>query len=285
MSRRVGCLVLLLTCAAALPVNAATIYCTGENGTTLISVDTVTGVATTIGPSGYSATYAAAFTPDGTLWTIVNGSTDGQLATFSLSTGAATPVGTPMGTTDVICLESDIAGNLYAGGFDGSFYAVDKTSGQLTLVGAMGFAGIMDMAFDNAGVLWAVAQIGPNGNDLFVINPATGAGTFVSTLNPVVSAMGLMVDPATNAMYGTDWVVGAYLYDIDPLTGTATPIGSGLGVDAPHGGDIAGQPRSVGIPTLGGVGIVVFIGLLSLAGVIVLRYGLLSVPFSTTSRL
>lgn len=225
--------------ALAAVSGAATIYSTGNDGTALITIDTNTGSGTLVGPSGFAETYAAAFTPDGTLWTIINGFANGQLATFNLTTGAATPVGTAWGTTDVIALEADAAGNLYAAGFNGSFYQVNTVTGQLTLLGNLGFPLIMDMAFDNSGTLWAVAQTGPNNNDLYTVNPATGAGTLVCTLSGVNLDMGLMVDPVTNIMYGTDYVfVSAFLYQIDPVACSATPVGTGIGFQAPHGGDI-----------------------------------------------
>ncbi len=117
---------------------AATIYSTGDNGNTLITIDTTTGAATLVGALGVGFVgYAAAFTPDGTLWTMMYPS-NAQLATVDILTGLATPVGTPMSTGNVIALEADSAGTLYVGGEDGSFYTVNQTTGQLTLVGAMG---------------------------------------------------------------------------------------------------------------------------------------------------
>ncbi|MCH7838234.1 MAG: hypothetical protein IIC26_06970, partial [Chloroflexi bacterium] len=147
-------------------------WTTGGNGTTLARIDLKTGIAATVGFSGFSQTWAAAFTPDGTLWTITNGFTISlsNLATFNLSTGAATNVGSPMGTSNVIALEADAAGNLYAGGFNGSFYSVNKSTGQLTFIGNMGFPSVMDFAFDSSGTLWAVDGC----NRLYTVNPATG---------------------------------------------------------------------------------------------------------------
>ena len=263
---------LCLVSLVAFSAGAATIYCTGEDGTTLITVDTVTGAATTIGPSGFSQTWAAAFTPDGTLWTIVNGFTNGQLATFNTGTGAATPVGTPMGTIDVIVLEADTSGTLYAAGFDGSFYTVNTTTGQLTLVGNMGFIDIMDLAFDNSGVLYAVAD-GVSFSDLYTVNPATGAGTLVCSLSGTPPyEMGLVVDPATNIMYATLYDDPSFLYQLNPATCATVQIGTGMGVGWPHGGDIFGAPaQAAPIPALGGWSMTLFIALLAIVAVFVLR--------------
>ena len=250
--------------------SAATIYSTGNDGTDLIRIDTNTGTATLIGSSGYSDTYAAAFTPDGTLWTIVNGFTDGQLARFNLATGAATPVGTSWGTNDVIALEANSAGTLYAAGFDGSFYTVNTTNGQLTYVGDMGFTSIMDMAFDNSGTLWAVADSSTEPNtDLYTINPSTGAGTYVCTITGASWVMGIMVDHATGTMYVTNYEDPAYLYRFDPNTCTATQIGSGIGsITFPHGGDIM---QIVTVPTMTEWGMIVFMLVAGTSAVYYLR--------------
>ena len=69
-------------------------YATGNHGLALITIDLDTGSATTIGSTGYESTYGTAFTPDGTLWTIVDvfDLSSAQLARFDLASGAATPV-------------------------------------------------------------------------------------------------------------------------------------------------------------------------------------------------
>ncbi|HEX9751100.1 MAG TPA: hypothetical protein VGB22_07455, partial [candidate division Zixibacteria bacterium] len=212
------------------------LWCTGNFGTNLILVDLTTGLASVIGPSGISGTWAAAFTPNGTLWTITNGfsASLSHLARFDLSTGAATNVGSGLGTSDVILLEASSAGTLYAAGFNGKFYTVDTITGQLTFVGNLGFPNIMDMAFDGTGTLWAVG----NGSRLYKVNPATGAGTLQTTITGTSGeVMGLAVDALDN-FYVTPYVSAASLYSLNPATGVATLIGSGLGVSGPHGGDV-----------------------------------------------
>ena len=212
-------------------------WATGDDGTTLIRIDLATGVATTIGGSGFSQTWPTAFTPDGTLWTITNGFFSGSsnLATFNLGTGAASNVGSPMGTSDVIVLEANAGGVLYAGGFNGGFYSVNQTTGQLSLIGNMGFFSVMDFAFDSGGTLWAIGS----GNNLYTVNPGTGVGTFKTAISGAVgTVMGLAIT-AGDVFYLTDYVFGPSLYLLNPLTGATSQVGSGLGTtDFPHGGDI-----------------------------------------------
>ena len=229
-------------------------WSTGGDGTTLVRIDLATGVGTTIGPSGFFGTWAGAFTPDGTLWTITQGFDLplSSLATFDLTTGVATNVA-PLGTNDVIVLESDPSGNLYAAGFDGSFYSVNTTTGQLTLIGNMGFPSIMDLAFDPSGTLWAVG----NCANLYTVDPSTGAGTHQQVLTgPGLGCpMGLAAAP-DGQIYMTDYRVDSPLYAVDTATGVATPVGAAMTVGPPHGGDIFGvlqvsvdiKPGSSGIP-------------------------------------
>src|SRR5690349_16473227 len=84
-------LCMLLATVAVTARAGDTMYCTGNGGTALLSIDLDTGVSKVIGNFGYDGTWAAAFTPDGTLWTLPNWGY--QLATVDLKTGAATVVG------------------------------------------------------------------------------------------------------------------------------------------------------------------------------------------------
>ncbi len=133
----------------------------------------------------------------------------------------------------------------------------------------MGFLSIMDMAFDNSGTLWAVADTSV-GSDLYTINPATGAGTSVcTTLTLDVWYMGLMVDPANNIMYATSYADPSYFYQINPATCAATQIGTGLGIPLPHGGDILAPVTPV--PTITEWGMIIFIALAGLGSIYYLR--------------
>ena len=215
-------------------------YATGFDGTRLITIDPVAGTATAVGHFGSDQTWAGAFTPDGTFWTIVRGfdAAQAQLAPVNLGPGAASLVGSPNWVgSPMIALEADVAGNLYGGSFDGRFFRISTTTGAATLVGNLGFTDVMDFAFDNAGTLWAV----DGANRLFRVNPATGQGTFASFINGPGfdgQVMGLMVHPKTGTLYATNYIFNSALFAINPLTGVATRVGSNLGIPNPHGGDI-----------------------------------------------
>jgi hypothetical protein len=229
-------------------VGAATIYATGYCGNAIITIDTDTGASEFVGPTiGFPWTYAAAFTPDGTLWGIADryGCVTPKLVTFDLSTGAVTPVADMSFWS--LSLVSDSAGTLYTEN-DNKLYTINKANGQETLVGSLGFSALMDMAFDNSGTLWAVAT--PRDyftTNLYTIDTATGAGTLVCP--SIISDCGgelmtLAVDPATDKMYATPHDSPAFLYEVDTDSCTLTQIGDALSQPLPHGGAI--QPLDSG---------------------------------------
>ncbi|MCU0963102.1 MAG: S8 family serine peptidase, partial [Pirellulaceae bacterium] len=212
------------------------LFSTGNDGTSLITIDSRTGTGSVVGPFGTPGTFTAAFTPDGTLWTIVDGfNVNGaQLATVDPATGVAIRVGSPVWTgSPVFAMDADASGQLYAGGWDGTFFIVDTVTGQMTPIGFMGFFSAMDFAFDNDGVLWAL----DTGENLYSIDPITGAGTFRSRIVGLNGlAMGLMVDPSDNSLYVTTYTADSNLYRVDPSTGSTELIGP-VGIVFPHGGD------------------------------------------------
>src|SRR5690349_25016831 len=89
----------LLLGTAATSVRADTMWGTGGDGSQLIKIDTVTGVATTIGPSGRSGFYGDAFDTTGTLYGLTGWAGPASLVTVNQSTGATTPVSGITGPT------------------------------------------------------------------------------------------------------------------------------------------------------------------------------------------
>lgn len=234
---------------------AALMYSTGGDGTQLWTIDTVTGAGTLVGATGTSATFGAAFAPDGSLYTVTDSySTAGKVGRFNLTTGAVTSVsGAAVGVPGLMVFEFASDGTFYAASWGtNSLYTINLATGLPTLVGALGFSGIMDLAFDSAGDLWAV-----DGSSLFEIDTATGAGTFVTAIG-LGCSMGIAFDSSDN-LFATDYCAAdSGLYRINTVTGAASLIGL-TGISAPHGGDIyvasVPEPDTLILLSIAGIGL------------------------------
>jgi hypothetical protein len=242
----------------AVPAQGDTVYASGYDGTRLVRLDTVTGVGTSIGPFGIGATYAAAFSPTGTLYTMVDSySSTGRLATVDLATGAATVIGAPVGIPDMMVMEFDSSGTLYTASWaTNTLYTMNSSTGVATPVGGLGFASIMDFAFNSSGTLYGV-----NNSAIWTINTATGAGSFVANLSGTDNCqMGLFFDSADN-LFATSWCsANSPLYKVNPTTGATTIVGL-TGLPYLHGGDVFIASSAVPEPT--SYAIVIGVGLLA----------------------
>jgi PEP-CTERM motif len=209
--------------------NADIYYTTTNNGTSIGTINTVTGAATVIGNTGYSGSYGLAIDEStGTTYGIVNSS---QLATFNLTTGAATVIGN-LGVSD-FNIEVSPTGVLYAAALNNDLYTVNKTTGAATLVGNMGTACgcTMDIAFDSNGNLY-----GTDSGLLYKINTTTGGATTIANLALGGAVMGIAFD-SNNNLFATIYNTTGALYEVNITTGAATLVGTN-NLYLEHGGDI-----------------------------------------------
>lgn len=116
----------------------------------------------------------------GTMYNINSDSDGSWLYTIDLATGAATYVGQSSIFADGLAINS--AGVAYASDFifSDSLYRVNLISGELTLVGGLGFDANLQsgMGFDNSGRLWALTHDGV----IYSMNTSTGAATQVANV-------------------------------------------------------------------------------------------------------
>lgn len=221
---------------------AATIYTTTNNGTSLGTVDSLTGVGTVVGPFGQSNCFSLAFDTNGTMYVTCGG----NLYTGNKTTGALTLVGSTAGIN--YGMEFDASGQLW--GINGNnLYKIDKTNGATTLVGSTGAASnVMDISFGVGGTLYVV----DGAARLFTVNTTTGAATLVGTMGS--SIMALMSD-TSGAMYAISYATPGVLYRVNTGTAALTPIGGNTGLSQPHGGSFgaffgAASTAPTSIPTL-----------------------------------
>jgi hypothetical protein len=182
-----------------------------------------------------------------------------QIAAINLATGAATLSGVSVFPTMTMTFAPD--GTLYRADISGGFFRTDLTTGASTLIGDLGFAEVMDLAFDSHGALYGVASspAGTGTSDVYAINPANAHSTLVASLaTPCI--MSLAFDAADH-LYGADFcTTNSRLYQIDLVGQSANPIGL-TGISHVHGGDTLPVPAAVPEPAswltlAGGVGLV-----------------------------
>jgi hypothetical protein len=212
-----------LSCAVAFQAQATPFYSTGNYGNSLYTIDSDTGAGAYIGDFGYGATYALAFDKHNTLFSIVDDYNSSTLATINTATGAATLIGDGTYIPELMAMAFGPNGTLYAASWGtNDLYSIDTHTGAATDIGALGFGGIMDLAFDSHGTLYGVS------GGLYTIDTTTGAGTFVSGAGD--GCLMAMTIKGGNG-YATDYCNGnTPLYSLSLTDGSTTAIGTGTGI-------------------------------------------------------
>jgi hypothetical protein len=220
------------------------LYATAEAGTKLIAMSLEARRVRIFGDTGFHFSLGLGFCPpNGAPYTITNTFGAAQLATLNLGTGAATPVGSPLGQAlNIMAFTCSPDATLYAiGQFNptdpafNSLYTVNRETGLASLIGSThvldpldpsGFSGfLMALAFGPDGTLYGANSA----STLFRIDPDTGKATkvvdFVHSASgePLVGVMGLAIDSDGN-FYVSDFVASSSIYSLDVSTGVATPI-------------------------------------------------------------
>jgi hypothetical protein len=225
----------------AFSAQASTIWMTGSDGSTLYTVDSTNGASTVVGGFGQPSTYTLSFDSGGNLYGISNGYNDGTLVQIDKTTGLAVAVGVGTGIQNLMALAFASDGTLYAGSWSSnSLYTINKNTGAATVVGSLGFNGIMDLDFDSQGNLYALSD------SLYQINMATGHGTLVTHLANTC-LMGMAIDQDDHFL-ATDYCSNSTpLYQINTADGSLTSLGN-TGIAQSMGGAIEAAATSVPEP-------------------------------------
>ena len=139
-------------------------------------------------------------------------------------------------------IQNQLFGLTNNSGLGGALYLVSTTTGATTMIGAAtnAYANWNGLAFDpNLNLMYALASTPINQADvLFSINTSTGVavdlGSPTDAPDGPFSLFGLAIDPVTSKLYSVNRFspIGAtenLVYDIDPFTLVATPLGTGTG--------------------------------------------------------
>ncbi len=180
-----------------------TIYGGAYHGNTLYSIDTSTGALTAIGTGNIGSNYLLLGSTTSGLYGM--GWND-VLYSIDPATGAATEIGStglPIGGV----MGMSAGGNTLYVTYNNSLYALNTTNGSGTLVattteGEAGFGALVSVG----GVLYGGAYNGAATPDVYVLDPETGAATFVAA------------SPSTPSTSGV-----AGFYGLAPVVAAVTP--------------------------------------------------------------
>lgn len=158
----------------------------GANPDTFATIDTTTGAVSVIAnspsPGGAGWNGMAYDTTTGTMYMVTGCPSGSSLYTVDINTGTTTLVGAMTNESCSVAIAIDSAGQMYSVDIvNDAFYAVDKTSGNDSLIGSIGFNAnyAQDMTFDlSTDILYYAAFNLDLFNDyMYTIDVGTGATT------------------------------------------------------------------------------------------------------------
>ena len=190
-----------------------------------MQIDPTTGAAVVGGPLNVSGAFALAARRDGVFFTVTDSgfvaNPDARLATVDPSTGGATAFGEPFGVyLRMMGLAFSNDGVLYGSSpITQSLYRLNLATGRPELVGPFGVNGVMDLAFDPGGTLYANTT-----GAIYRVDPRTGAAALVTPVRGAQMLMGIAFD-ANGTLYATTFRSESELYRVDLTSGAATLVG------------------------------------------------------------
>jgi hypothetical protein len=210
--------------------NATELFSVQFSGPTpLFSVDQTNGSISPIGPVGIddigdltSDTRAGSFT----VWGI--NIFENDLVEIDPTTGAAVNSVALNSEENMVSLAFDpVSGRLFGntsvgfGAAADTLFEIDPTTGNTTVIGAIGFSDVFALGFDQNGNLFGIADLT---NELISISTLSGNGAFIAGLG-VGFAFDIASRPEDNTMFLVDSGTTS-LYTLDTTNGGLGLIGS-----------------------------------------------------------
>lgn len=209
----------------SVPISAATLVAIDNGADSLVQIDSVTGVKTTVGSLGTDVSFGD-LAYDGSTLFMLGGRGNNGLFSVNTTTGAATLIGLH-GINDLFGLAFNAAtGTLYATQFSGGqgVYTLNSLSGAATFLSNV-TPGIGGLTFNTSTNQLVGTQDGAG--SFYSINAATGAKTLLSAGSGFVNDGDLAFDASTNAYFLGDYNGNLYRYDAS--TYNRTLVAANLG--------------------------------------------------------
>jgi hypothetical protein len=186
----------------------------------LYTVDTTNAGLTPKGSTGATLN-ALVFGRNGTLYA-AGGTT---LYTINLANGQASIRGSFSPYQSAGDLAFDASDNLYLSTTNHSLVRLDPSNGAETLVGPIGFQNVYGLAFGPDSVMYGLSDAS---DDVFSVNLATGAGTFLANFGaPLAGAYGSSFFEESRPVVTTTTISPGTTTTISPGTTTTTVPGIG----------------------------------------------------------
>lgn len=245
---RVSVVLAALSLAIAIgssPSEAGILYGVTYGGSEIVTIDLGTGLATTVGTTPLFDVGGIAFDGIGTLYASDQSSSNINLYTLDPIAGTATFIGSAgVGGGEGALAYDPVGGVLYSkanntgtgpGGVGLELVVIDPLTGLGSIIGNLGLnleADVSGLAILDDGTLLGFDSQSALTDRLLTIDKVTGAaGVIGATADSTLTSVGgLAVDPDTGTLYLSN---STSLFEVDPLTGTATLIGA-------HGAWISG---------------------------------------------
>ena len=154
---------------------------------------------------------------------------------LNVSTGAATVWGQEFGEyLRMMGLAFGRDGTLYGSSpITQALYRIDPTTGKPLKIGPFGVNGVMDLAVDPDGDLWANTQTA-----IYRVDPGSGSATLAVRVTGASTLMGITFD-ASGGLWATTYAPESMLYKINLDSGAASLVGS-TGVGFVHSAEFYG---------------------------------------------
>jgi len=210
-----------LSAAALYGINSAT------GALVLITIDTSTGAATTVGALTHRYT-SIAFAPDGTLYAASDSSD--QLVILDPATGAVVTELPSWGVgqnIDGLAVRPTDSVVFAINPYTNNLYTVNTTTGALTIVGSPSavLAQIYGLAFNLDGsMLYGISAVD---GCLYTIDQTTAVVTLVGC-GPATGPTGLARDPVTGTLYAANYLPASNSYElaiVSEVDGSRTTVG------------------------------------------------------------
>lgn len=205
-------------------VRTPVLYATGGQGSVLVAIDPASGAARTVGTLNAGGAFALAARGDGVFFTVTDSgftpNPDARLATVDPRTGGVTVFGQPFGQyLRMMGLTFTPDGTLYGSSpITNSLYRIDQVTGLPQRVGPFGVNGVMDLAVDPAGSLYANTMTA-----IYRVDPLTGAATLAARVSGAQALMGIAF-AGDGSLYATSFEPDSALYRLDRASGAATLV-------------------------------------------------------------